>query len=145
MSCPLVQPYAQNVASTKTVAQYSCILILGVLGNKRERHRLWTEWCCTFSKFNLSLIYERWTGDSSVGTATRYGLDGPGIESRWGRDYPHPPRPALGPTQPPIQWVPGVKRPGRGVDPPPYSHRAPGLRTCLRYTSGRLLGLRGLF
>jgi hypothetical protein len=24
--------------------------------------------------------------DSSVGIATRYGLDGPGIESRWGRD-----------------------------------------------------------
>ena len=36
--------------------------------------------------------------DSSVGIATRYGLDGPGIESRWGRDFPHPSRPALGPT-----------------------------------------------
>ena len=46
--------------------------------------------------------------DSSVGIATRYGLDGPGIESRWGRDFPHPSRPALGPTQPPIQWVPGL-------------------------------------
>jgi hypothetical protein len=34
-----------------------------------------------------------------------YGLDGPGIESRWGRDFQHPFRPTLGPTQPPIQWV----------------------------------------
>ena len=42
--------------------------------------------------------------DSSVGIATRYGLDGPGIEPRWGRDFPHPSRPALGPTQPSIQW-----------------------------------------
>jgi len=25
--------------------------------------------------------------DSSVGTATRYGLDGPGIESRWGARF----------------------------------------------------------
>jgi hypothetical protein len=34
--------------------------------------------------------------DSSVGIATRYGLDGPVIESRWGRDIPHPFRPAWG-------------------------------------------------
>ena len=45
--------------------------------------------------------------DSSVGIATRYGLDGPEIESRWRRDFPHPSTPALGPTQPHIQWVPG--------------------------------------
>ena len=48
--------------------------------------------------------------DSSVGIATRYGMDGPGIESRRGRDLPHPSRPVLGPTQPPIQWVPGLSR-----------------------------------
>ena len=39
---------------------------------------------------------------SSVGIATAYGLDGPGIESRWGRDFPHLSRPALRPTQPPV-------------------------------------------
>ena len=66
--------------------------------------------------------------DSSVGIATRYRLDSPGIEFRWGRDFPHPSRPALGPTQPPVQWVPGlsrgVKRQGRGADyPPPSKHR----------------------
>jgi hypothetical protein len=48
--------------------------------------------------------------DSSVDILTRYGLDGPGIESRWGRDFPHLSRLALGPTQPPIQWVPGLAR-----------------------------------
>jgi len=28
--------------------------------------------------------------DSLVGIATRYGLVGPRIESRWGQDLPHP-------------------------------------------------------
>jgi hypothetical protein len=43
---------------------------------------------------------------SSVGIGTGYGLDGPGIESLWGRDFSHTSRPDLGPTQPPAQWVP---------------------------------------
>jgi len=38
--------------------------------------------------------------DSSVDSATRYGLDDLGIESLWGRYFPHPSRPALCPTHP---------------------------------------------
>ena len=36
------------------------------------------------------------------GIVTDYGLDGPGIESRWG-EICRPSRPALGPTQPPVR------------------------------------------
>jgi hypothetical protein len=60
--------------------------------------------------------------DGSVSIATRYGLDGPGIESWWEQDFPHRSRPAL---DHPASYAkgtwsfPGVKRPGRGVDHPP--------------------------
>jgi hypothetical protein len=57
----------------------------------------------------IYVIYHVHVGrDSAVGIAIHYGLDGPEIESRWGRDFLQPSRPALGPTQPPIQWVPGL-------------------------------------
>jgi len=45
--------------------------------------------------------------DRVVGIASRQGLDGPAILSRCGSDFPHHFKPALGPTPPPIQWVPG--------------------------------------
>ena len=57
-----------------------------------------------------SLIYLYGGPGSSVGIATAYGLNGPGIEARWGRDFPNLSRPALRPTQPPVQWVPGLSR-----------------------------------
>ena len=69
----------------------------------------------------ISVMYR--TRNSSVGIATRYGLDGPGIESQWG-----------GPVQTgseahthPASYImrtgsfPGVKQSRRGVDHPPPS------------------------
>jgi hypothetical protein len=62
----------------------------------------------------------------SIGIATGYGLDGPGIESRWGRDFTHLSRPALGPTQYNVYRVfPGSKeRLERDADPSPPSSAA---------------------
>ena len=63
--------------------------------------------------------------DSAVGIATRYGLDGPGIESRWGARFSAPVQ--TGPGAHPASYTmgtgsfPGVKRPGRDVDHPPPS------------------------
>jgi hypothetical protein len=56
-------------------------------------------------------------GNEKVGLARRHGLEGQGIESRWKRDFPHLSSPAPRPTQPPVQWVPGLSRGkgGRGV------------------------------
>ena len=62
--------------------------------------------------------------DSSVGIVTRYGLDGPGIESRWG-EFSAPVQ--TGPGVHPASCTkgtgsfPGIKQPRRGVDHLPPS------------------------
>jgi len=70
--------------------------------------------------------------DSSVGIATLYGLDGPGIESLWVARFS-----ALAQTGPrahPASYTMGtgsfsvVKRPGRGVALTTHPHLAPRLK-----------------
>ena len=73
----------------------------------------------------MVLVVVRLRTGSVVCIGTVYGLDGPGIESRCGRDFPFLSRPALRPTQPPengYRVVPeGKVRPGRDADHSPPS------------------------
>ena len=66
----------------------------------------------------------RYGPGSSVDIATDYGLYGPG-SNPGGDEILRPSRPVLGPTQPPVQWVPGLSRgkvrPGRSTDHSPPS------------------------
>ena len=84
--------------------------------------------------------------DSSVDIATRYGLDGPGIESRWGARFSAPVQ--TGPGAHPASCTMGtgsfpvVKRPGCDADHPTYLE--PSLKKESSYTSTHPLGLRGL-
>jgi len=78
--------------------------------------------------------------------ATRYLLDGPGIESRWRLDFSATVQTGAGAQLAFYTMVtgsfPGVKRPGRGVDHPPLSS-AEGKEYS--YTSIPLQFHRGLF
>ena len=64
-----------------------------------------------------------WPRDSVVGIATRYGLNGPGIRSRWGKIFRNRPNwplraPSLLCSGYRVLFL-GVKRPGRGAYHPP--------------------------
>jgi len=78
------------------------------------------------SKKKARPTYNNVGRDSVVDIATRYGLDGSRIESRWRRDIPHPFRPALGSTKLLYNGCrvsfQEVKRQGCGVDHPPTSN-----------------------
>ena len=60
-----------------------------------------------FKLCNLLLLITPCELGSSVGIVTDYRLDGPGSNPS-GDEIFHLFRPALGPTQPPVQWVPGL-------------------------------------
>ena len=96
-----------------------CLILWGGLNHCSAFKKLkvtWYLWCvstvwnilvvmCTSVSKQTELkclkMSRKWAG-SSVGITTGYGLEGTGIESQWGRNFPHLSRPALGPTQPPV-------------------------------------------
>ena len=84
---------------------------------------------CVFVRINLQC--------SSVGIGTRYGLDGPWINYRCGRDFPHASRPVLRPTQPPVHCVPGLfpgDKSARGVELTTHPLQVPRLSKGQYYT-----------
>ena len=107
-------------------------------------------WCLTYGGAALDyyIIHCMLMGrDRVVGTATLYELEGPVLESQWGRGFSHPSRPVLGPTQSPIKTVPvffpGGKAAGAWCWLPTPSSAEVKERIELHFFSP--LGLRGLF
>jgi hypothetical protein len=92
--------YSQNQPSTEIKRRFIV-----------QQNELWIDFSSIQPVKVISCLTRMQSGlGSVVGIATAYGLDGPRIESRWRRDFPHLSRPALRPTQPPVQWVPGLSR-----------------------------------
>jgi len=125
-----------------TILQDSPVVIVRVMLSVLTRCRV------TFVPMDVSgkfLPRQRWFDGSLylvcglgslVSIATGYGLDGPGTESRWGREFPHVSRPALGSTRPPntmgTGFFPGVKS-GWGVPLTPHPLLVPWSRRVELY------------
>jgi hypothetical protein len=75
---------------TSKVMDKTLICILGMLSS------IVSSQTGLLSEIFMVMLWIIWDGDNVVGIATLYGLEGPGIESRWGRDFP------------PIQTGPGA-------------------------------------
>jgi hypothetical protein len=81
---------------------------------------------------------------SSVGIATRYGMDGPGIESWWDGIFSTDPDGNWGPPsllRNGYRIFPWVKRPGCGIHHP--THPSPRLKKEYSYSSSHPLRLHG--
>ena len=78
-------------------------MLVVLLKNMHDIHQFYIAWYILSKQLVIYHLDNNDMGrDSSVSIATRYGLDSTGIKSRWGQDFPHLSRPALGTTQPPI-------------------------------------------
>jgi len=104
----------------------SCSVTIYLRSHAYERV-VWDVYICIY---NIRSTLIKMGRQNTVRIASRYGLDGPGIESLWGRGFPHPSRPVMGPTQPPTQWVPGLSRwySGRAVKLTTQPHIVPRLK-----------------
>jgi hypothetical protein len=85
---------------------------------------------------------------SSRSVVSDYGLDDRAIEVRsptGAEDFSSSPcvQTGSGPTQPPIQWVPGVLR-GRGMTLTAHPHLVPRLSMSRSYTSSPPMHLYGV-
>ena len=97
--CCLYKPNETNRTSNDT----SCLNVWRTVACSSDCYRLaidsscsWHHFTQTASKSSYRFHYLR---------AVRSG-----IESRLGRDFPHLSRPAVGPSHPPIQWIPSLSR-----------------------------------
>jgi len=81
---------------------FKCIYI------KRKRLELFINLNYKSTNCFIIMCLEGSGGRSQYGDSLRARLSGDRIPV--GRDFPHLSRPAVEPTQPPIQWVPGLSR-----------------------------------
>jgi hypothetical protein len=123
-ACFLKRSFSTRFSSSSFMCCFPCfcdLIVIKTLRKKIQSHRAHHD-----VVFSITcLLHESARRDIAVGIATCYGLNRQGSNPGVCQDLPHPSRPALGPTHPPVQGYrvpfPGVKRLRRGINHSPPS------------------------
>jgi len=122
------------------VPENDTLTLSGPWANRERRHGVDREESLScWSRVLIPYRHRYASRYRSVGIETRYGMGGPGIESLWGWDFPHPSSPTLGSIGSFLE----VKRLGRVANnPAPSGAEVKYVYSC---NSTPPLDFRGLF
>jgi hypothetical protein len=140
-------PLQHTCVSDTRFCRYVTVIIVTGYTNVPTDDRCLRQWKASTLKSALQPVpFTNVERDSALSIVTRYRLDGPDIEARWGRCLPQLSRQTLGPTQAPVKRLPGLFPRGKAAGEWrwPTTPTSTEVKERVQVISTPILGLHGL-